>query len=57
MTIDLGRFQVPRGIHINFLEGKIEEWFLLPTSQKLAREEINRRRKEMIAVDKTSLTF
>ena len=57
MTIDLGRFQVPTGIHINFLEGKVEEWFLLLTSQKLAREEINRRRKEMIAVDKTSLTF
>ena len=57
MTIDLGRFQVPTGIHINFLEGKGEEWFLLLTSQKLAREEINRRRKEMIAVDKTSLTF
>jgi hypothetical protein len=57
MTIDSGRFQVPTGIHINFLEGKVEEWFLLLTSQKLAREEINRRRKEMIAVDKTSLTF
>jgi hypothetical protein len=57
MTIDSDRFQVPTGIHINFLEGKVEEWFLLLTSQKLAREEINRRRKEMIAVDKTSLTF
>jgi hypothetical protein len=57
MTIDSDRFQVPTGIHINFLEGKVEEWFLLLTSQKLAREEINKRRKEMIAVDKTSLTF
>ena len=53
MAIVSDWFNVPRKIYINFFEGKIEEQFFLPTSRKLAREEINRRRKEMIAVDKT----
>ena len=53
MAIVSDWFNVPRKIYINFFEKKIEEQFFLPTSRKLAREEISRRRKEMIAVDKT----
>jgi hypothetical protein len=47
MAIDSARFHIPRIIHINFLEEQIRKWFFLPTSRKLAGEEINRRRKEM----------
>jgi HD superfamily phosphodiesterase len=47
MAIDSDRFRIPRTIHINFLEEQIEKWLFLPTSRKLAREEIDRRRKEM----------
>jgi len=47
MAIDSDRFQVPREIHIRFLEAQIEKWFFLPTSRQWAREEITQRRIEI----------
>ncbi len=47
MAIDSDRFQVPREIHIRFLEAQIEKWFFLPTSRRWAREEITQRRIEI----------
>lgn len=47
MVIDSDRFQVPREIHIRFLEAQIEKWFFLPTSRQWAREEITQRRIEI----------
>ena len=46
MSIDSDRFQITKKIYIHFLEGKIDQWFFLPTSRKLAREELARRKKE-----------
>ena len=39
-------FQITEKTYIRYLEGKIDQWFFLPTSRKLAREEMARRRKE-----------
>lgn len=47
MTIDSDRFLIPRKIHVDFLEEQIEQWFFLPASRQLARQEIERRRKEI----------
>jgi len=47
MTIDSDRFNVPRKLHIHFLEDQIEKWFFLPTSRRWARGELTQRRKEM----------
>ena len=46
MSIDPDRFQITKKTYIRFLEGKIDQWLFLPTSRKLARKELARRRKE-----------
>jgi len=46
MAIDSDRFNVPRKIHINFLEDQIETWFFLSPSKELARKELTHRKKE-----------
>ena len=45
MAIDSDRFNVPRKIHINFLEDQIETWFFLSPSKELARKELAHRKK------------
>jgi HD superfamily phosphodiesterase len=39
-------FQITKKTYIRFLEKKIDQWFYLPTSRELAREEVVRRKKE-----------
>jgi HD superfamily phosphodiesterase len=46
MSIDSDRFQITKMTHIRYLEKKIDQWFFLSTSRKLAREELARRKKE-----------
>jgi HD superfamily phosphodiesterase len=52
VEIETGRFRISRRKFLNFLEGKIEQWFFLPTSRQWAREELVRRRKETRDVTK-----
>ena len=47
VEIEIDRFHISRKKLLNYLEGKIEEWFFLSTSRKWAKEELTRRRKEM----------
>ena len=46
MSIDSDRFQITKMTYIRYLEKKIDQWFFLSTSRKLAREELARRKKE-----------
>lgn len=46
LSIDSDRFQITKKTYIRYLEGKVDQWFFLPTSRKLAREELARRKKE-----------
>ena len=46
MSIDSDRFQITKMTYIRYLEKKIDRWFFLSTSRKLAREELVRRKKE-----------
>lgn len=46
MSIDSDRFQITKMTYIRYLEKKIDQWFFLPISRKLAREELARRKKE-----------
>ncbi|MGO8989676.1 MAG: HD domain-containing protein [bacterium] len=46
MSIDSDRFQITKMTYIRYLEKKIDQWFFLPTSRRLAREELARRKKE-----------
>ena len=46
MTIDLGRFHIPRREYLVFLEAIIDHWFLTPTGKEIARKEILLRKKE-----------
>jgi HD superfamily phosphodiesterase len=50
MTIDLGRFHIPRQEYLVFLEAIIDYWFLTATGKEIARKEIFLRKK-----DKTKL--
>jgi hypothetical protein len=47
MVIDSNRFNVPRKIHIRFLEDQIEKWFFLLSARVMAQRELNRRKKEI----------
>lgn len=47
-AIETDRFHVPRPKYLNFVEVVIDLWFLTSTAKKIAREELIRRRKEMI---------
>jgi HD superfamily phosphohydrolase YqeK len=46
MAISSDWFHIPRRIHLDFLEEQIGRWFFLATARKLAREEMDRRKKE-----------
>ena len=46
VSIDSDRFRMTKKAYIRYLEGKIDQWFFLPASRKLAREELKRRKKE-----------
>ena len=52
VEIETDRFHISRRKFLNFLEGKIEQWFFLPTSRQWAREELVRRRKETGGITK-----
>jgi len=52
VEIETDRFHISRKKFLNFLEGKIEQWFFLPTSRQWAREELVRRRKETGGITK-----
>ena len=45
MSIDLGRFHIPRREYLVFLEATIDNWFLTPTGKEIARKEISLRKK------------
>ncbi len=47
MSIDPDRFQINKKTYISYLEERINDWFFLPTSCRLAREELARRKKEI----------
>ncbi len=47
MSIDSDRFQINKMAYIPYLEERIDHWFFLPTSRRLAREELARRKKEV----------
>lgn len=47
-VIETDRFHIPRPKYLNFVEVVIDPWFLTSTAKKIAREELIRRRKEMI---------
>jgi HD superfamily phosphodiesterase len=45
MSIDLGRFHIPRREYLGFLEAIIDYWFLTPTAKRIAKREILLRKK------------
>ncbi len=55
MAIDLSRFQIPTPVYISYLEKRAKEWFFLNTSQRLAIEEIRKRKRETERGKRTSM--
>jgi HD superfamily phosphodiesterase len=45
MAVDLDRFHIPRREYLVFLETIIDDWFLTPTGEEIARKEILLRKK------------
>lgn len=47
MSVDPDRFQISKRAYISLLAERIDHWLILPTSRRLAREELARRKKEV----------
>jgi HD superfamily phosphodiesterase len=45
MAVDLNRFHIPRREYLVFLEAIIDDWFLTPTGEEIARKEILLKKK------------